>query len=245
MKVLDSIVDRGSPATANRTFTVIRALFNWAIGRGIIEKSPCNGLSKPAPERQRDRVLSDEELRGVLLAARDIGHPYGTIVEILALTGQRREEVAGMRWDEISPDGSLWTIPATRSKNGRPHVVQLVGRTRGILGALPRTSDLVFHTNGNAFTQFARLKRHHDDRSGVQDWVIHDLRRTAVSGMARLGVEPHVADKILNHQSGTISGVAAVYQRHDFMSERKEALKMWASHVIDTGIRSRSPLRAA
>jgi len=245
LKLLDSIVDRGSPATANRAFTVIRALFNWAIGRGIIEKSPCAGLAKPTPERSRDRVLTDQELRAVLLAARGISYPYGTIVEILALTGQRREEVAGMRWCEISPDRTQWTIPAARSKNGRPHVVHLTGPVRSILGGLPHTSDRVFNTNGNAFTQFARFKRLLDSQSKVTNWVLHDLRRTVVSGMAKLGVAPHIADKILNHQSGTISGVAAVYQRHDFMAERKDALEKWAVHLEGTGLQHSPSLRAA
>ena len=244
LKLLDEIVDRGSPATANRTFTVIRSLFNWAIGRGIVETSPCAGLSKPAPERQRDRVLSDEELRSVLLAARKIEYPYGTIVEMLALTGQRREEVAGMSWQEISPDGGVWSIPASRSKNGRPHAVHLARQARVLLESLPKSSEQLFSTGKSAFNQFAKYKRLLDERSGVTNWVLHDLRRTVVSGMARLGVAPHVADKILNHQSGTISGVAAVYQRHEFMAERKEALELWASHMAGL-IAWRDPTRQA
>jgi integrase len=232
LKLLDEIVDRGSPGMANRVFTVMRSLCNWAIGRGILEKSPCAGLSKPSQGRSRDRVLSDDELRLVIFAARQAGRPYGAIVELLALTGQRRNEVASMRWQELDLDKALWTIPGNRAKNGRQHVVHLSPRAIELITAQDKSRDLVFpNLLGKPFMSFPRAKQQLDQVCGVRDWVLHDLRRTVVSGMAALGIAPHVADKILNHQSGTISGIAAVYQRHEFLPERKAAIELWAIHI--------------
>jgi integrase len=210
----------------------MRSLCNWAIGRGILEKSPCAGLSKPSQGRSRDRVLSDDELRLVIFAARQAGRPYGAIVELLALTGQRRNEVASMRWQELDLDKALWTIPGNRAKNGRQHVVHLSPRAIELITAQDKSRDLVFpNLLGKPFMSFPRAKQQLDQVCGVRDWVLHDLRRTVVSGMAALGIAPHVADKILNHQSGTISGIAAVYQRHEFLPERKAAIELWAIHI--------------
>jgi integrase len=230
--LLDRIVDRGSPGTANRTFKVLRALFNWGIERSLIEKSPCAGLSKPAPEKARHRVLTGGELLAVIKAARTMGFPYGSMVEFLILTGQRRGEVAGLVWDEIDLAAEVWTLPANRSKNGRSHIVHLSPEALAVFEAVPHRERFVFHLAGaRPFSNFVDSKQKLDELSCVTDWVIHDLRRTVVTGMAALGVAPHVADKVLNHQTGTISGVAAVYQRHEFLAERKEALLTWGQHL--------------
>ena len=232
LNVLDEIVARGSPATANYTFSVTRAMFHWAIGRGILEKSPCIGLSKPTPVKSRNRILSDDELREIIFASRRTSRPYGAIVELLALLGQRRSEVGKMTWQEVNIEKKLWTIPAERAKNSRAHFVHLAPRAIEIIRAQPKLDSLVFSTpSGKPFTEFSIMKSRLDKESGVNDWVLHDLRRTVVSGMASLGVAPHVADKVLNHQSGTISGVAAVYQRHEFLTERQAAMNLWDEHV--------------
>ena len=180
----------------------------------------------PGRERARDRVLSDAELLKVIHAARTIGGPYGGIVEFLALTGQRREEVAQATWDEFDLDQRTWALPKERTKNSRSHVVHLAHGSLALLRRMPRTGAYVFSITGSKpFGRFSAAKRKLDELSRISGWRLHDLRRTCVSGMARLGVAPHVADKVLNHQSGTISGVAAVYQRHDFLAERREAMK--------------------
>ena len=229
---LDEIVARGSPAAANYTFTVLRAMFNWAIGRGILEKSPCTGLSKPTLENSRSRILSDDELREVIFAARGTPRPYGAIVELLALLGQRRSEVAEMTWQEVDIEKKIWTIPVNRAKNSRSHFVHLAPRAVEIIQAQPKVSELVFPTpSGKPFMEYSKAKAQLDKDSGVTEWVLHDLRRTVVSGMASLGIAPHVADKVLNHQSGTISGIAAVYQRHEFLIERLAAMNLWDSHL--------------
>jgi integrase len=179
-------------------------------------------------------VLGDDELARVLLAARRIGYPYGSIVELLALTGQRREEVAQLTWDEVDIAHSTWELPASRTKNGKLHIVYLSHEAIAVLNRTPAVGDFVFSLSGvKPFQSFSAAKRELETLSGVSDWRLHDLRRTCVSGMARLGVAPHVADKILNHQAGTISGVAAVYQRHEFLAERRDALERWGTHIAD------------
>jgi integrase len=232
LTLLDKIVDRGSPGTANRTFKALRALFNWCIERSLLEKSPCAGMSKPMAEKSRERVLTDEELVAVVQAARTMGFPYGSMVEFLILTAQRRGEVAGLLWDEIDIENGIWRLPADRTKNGSSHTVHLSPEAIAVLKAIPHRIGYAFGVRGaRSRICFSQNKQKLDALSSVTDWVIHDLRRTAVTGMASLGVPPHVADKVLNHQTGAISGVAAVYQRHEFLVERKQALLAWGKHV--------------
>jgi integrase len=198
------------------------------------------GHGLPAKEVARDRALDDRELAQVILAARKIGGPYGGIVEFLALTGQRREEVAGLPWEELDLAQRIWTIPKARTKNAKAHIVHLSRQALTVLKRAGQRGPLVFSLLGTKrFQHFTHAKRRLDQLSGVTRWRLHDLRRTCVSGMARLGVAPHVADKILNHQSGTISGVAAVYQRHEFLAERRTALDLRGAHV-DQLLRERS-----
>jgi integrase len=231
--VVNAVVDRGSPVAANKSLKVVKSFFNWCVGRAIVERSPCEGIRAPTVERARDRVLTDTELAEIIRAARQLGGPYGAIVEVLALTGQRRAEAARMTWDEVDLDHRVWTLPATRTKNDKPHIVQLSDPVVVVIGGQPRSGRFVFSRNGVApVGDFSSQKPRLDDLCGISQWRLHDLRRTMVSGMARHGVAPHVADKILNHVGGTISGVAAVYQRHEFLKERRDALESWGAHVV-------------
>jgi len=230
--VVAAIQQRGAPAAANKTLKSIKTFMSWCVGRAILEKSPAEGIPLPSKEVARDRVLTDDELANVIFAARKMGDPYGGIVEFSALTGQRREEVAQMQRDELDLPQRLWTIPKSRAKNNKPHFVQLSDQAIAVLQRQSQRGIFIFSVSGEKpFQEFSKAKRELDRLSGVTGWRLHDLRRTCVSGMARLGVAPHVADKILNHQSGTISGVAAIYQRHQFLAERKEALERWGAHV--------------
>ena len=211
---------------AYRLLKTLKTFFRWCVGRAIIDFSPAEGVQSNFRDVSRDRVLTDHELAAVIQGARQMPWPYGGIVEFLALTGQRREEVAQLRGHEIDSQGRTWSMPAERSKNNRAHIVHLSEPAWAIIsGHFGEPDAYVFGTSrGKNFQAFAKGKRALDRLCQVTGWRLHDLRRTVVSGMARLGVPPHVADKILNHQSGTISGVAAVYQRHEFLAERKEAL---------------------
>ena len=234
VEVISAIEQRGAPVAANKTLKSIKTFLRWCVGRAILDQSPAADVPLPAKEVARDRVLDDQELAKVILAARKIGGPYGGVVELLALTGQRREEVARLTWEELDLEQRVWTIPKTRTKNIKAHVVHLSDQAMAVLKRADRQGPYVFSLVGSKpFQEFSGAKRQLDQLSGVIGWRLHDLRRTCVSGMARLGVPPHVADKILNHQTGTISGVAAVYQRHEFFAERRAALEVWGTHITE------------
>ena len=249
--LLDALVDRGSPTMANRVLACVRKLFGWCVERGIIEHSPVTGIKAPSRETSRDRVLLDGELKEVWQAAAVLDWPFGPFTQLLILTAQRRDEVAGMAWSEIDFDHALWTIPKERAKNGLAHEVPLSRPALDILSSLPRMGSLIFTTTGKtAVSGFSKAKASIDTKvlksrqkaltdagadpktaSPIADWTFHDLRRTATTGMAQLGVPPHIADKILNHKTGSIQGVAAVYNRHGYLEERRHALEGWAAHV--------------
>ena len=232
VEVISAVEQRGAPVAANKTLKSIKTFLRWCVGRAVLDQSPAEGVPLPAKEVARDRVLDDQELAQVILAARKVGGPYGGIVELLALTGQRREEVARLTWQELDLEQRIWTLPKSRTKNAKQHAVHLSEQSLGVLMRASKRGPFVFSTLGaKSFNEFSKAKRQLDQLSGVTGWRLHDLRRTCVSGMARLGVAPHVADKILNHQSGTISGVAAVYQRHEFLAEREAALDLWGAHI--------------
>ena len=228
--LVSQITHRNAHA-GHRLLKTLKTFFRWCVGRAVIDFSPAEGIVSSYREVSRDRVLTDDELAAIIVAAREIPGPYGPIVEFLALTGQRREEVAKLRWDELDEKARTWSIPGSRTKNKKAHIVHLSDQAWGVVATRPE-GEFVFATSrGKNFQAFKIGKQKLDELSGVSGWRLHDLRRTIVSGMARLGVPPHVADKILNHQGGTISGVAAVYQRHDFLLERKKALDHWGAHV--------------
>jgi integrase len=232
VEVVSAVEQRGAPGAANKTLKSTKTFLRWCVGRAILDRSPAEGIPLPSKVVTRDKVLTDQELAQVILAARKMGGPYGGIVELLALTGQRREEVAQMTWDELDLGQHIWTLPKSRTKNGKQHVVHLSAQAIGVLKGAPKKGPFVFSILGTRpFHDFSKAKRVLDRLSAVSHWRLHDLRRSCVSGMARLGVAPHVADKILNHQTGTISGVAAVYQRHEFLAERQAALDLWGAHV--------------
>ena len=230
--LLDVVVARGSHVMANRTLANLRRLFSWCVSRGIITASPCEGISAPHREKARDRVLSDDELIALFNAAKQMGGAFGAIIQMLILTAQRRNEVSEMTWNELDLDNDLWTIPGSRTKNEKPHFVHLSEQATAVLSSVLNVGAFTFTSNGKTpFSGFSKAKKRLDELSGVTDWRLHDIRRTVTSGMAQLGIAPHVADKILNHQSGTISGVAAVYQRHEFLDDRKTALNAWGNYV--------------
>jgi len=240
--LLDGVNDRGSPIMANRVLSAVRKLFNWCMARDVIQVSPCTLVTPPAPERSRDRVLTDDELRLVWNAADGDGWPFGPLVKLLALTGQRLAEVGSMRWNEVDLENKLWTLPAERVKNGERHEVPLSDAAIAVIKALPRiktTKGFVFTTRRDAAVSgFSRAKDRLDvavkkaaGGKDIEHWTFHDLRRTMASGMARLGIQLPVIEKVLNHTSGTFRGVVGVYQRHSFAEEKRAALATWASHV--------------
>ena len=235
LDVLDRLVDDGTPISANRTLAAMRKLFNWAVERDIVPASPCAGVKPPTAERSRDRVLTDPELKLVWQAADRIGYPFGAMVQLLALTGQRRDEVARMTWAELDLKRKLWTLPAERVKNNQPHEVPLSDAVVAVLKSLPRIQGpYVLTTNGEApASNYGKNKRRLDALlpADMPPWRLHDLRRTVASGMARLDINLPVIEKVLNHTSGSFAGIVGVYQKHSFADEKRVALDKWAAHV--------------
>lgn len=241
-ELLADIVERGAPVMANRLRAYLSGVFSWAVEKKVIEENPVSGVKKPVKEQSRFHTLKDRELAVVLTAAETMGYPFGAFVHLLALTGQRRGEVALMRWHDLTLDGEspLWEMPAAITKNEKPHAVPLSPQVVEILASLPRfTGPLVFSTRGgdkplSGWSKFkARLDQKIDDAGGElsEHWTLHDLRRTAASGMAKLKFPPQVIERVLNHSSGVISGIAKVYNIHDYSGEAREALSAWANHV--------------
>jgi integrase len=241
--LLDGIVDRGSPVTANRVFATLRKFFNWLVERDVLEASPCVGIKKPTAEQSRDRILTDDELKAFWKASEHFAYPFGPMWRLLLLTGQRREEVAGMRWKELDlGERPVWLIPASRTKNGEAHAVPLSPAAMEIIESLPRIgkAGFVFTTTGESHvTGYSRSKARLDAKmaldalGAISPWTLHDLRRTMASGMARLNINLPVIEKVLNHTSGSFGGIVGVYQRHEFRDEKRKALEAWGRFVTD------------
>jgi integrase len=180
--------------------------------------------------------LSDDELVLIWRAAEKIGGPFGVLVQLLALTGQRRDEVAGLRWEELDFEGRLWTLPRGRVKTDQGHVVPLSAAAVTIISSIPRIAEspFVLTTNGTAPSSgYSKGTRKLDALlpPDMPAWRLHDLRRTVASGMARLGINLPVIEKVLNHSSGSFAGIVSVYQKHSFADEKRAALDAWGQHV--------------
>ena len=224
-------VAEGRPVQANRTLAILSKFFKWMMGRDVIVASPVAGVPRPAKETARDRSLSDAEIKALWLACDAVGGPMASCIKVLLLTGQRRSEVAGMRWDEVA--GELWSLPPSRVKNNRPHSVPLSRQVLAIIEAMPRIGDHVFTLNGvRPLTSFSSFKQEVDAVMALSQPVVwHDLRRTCAAGMQRLGVRVEVIERTLNHRSGAYRGVAGVYQVDAMDEARRDALQRWADHV--------------
>jgi integrase len=233
--VLDGLVKDGHVSMAGRTRAYGAACFSWAAKRGRVPGNPFSGVPIAAGIVARERVLSAEEVGRIWTATKALGEPWGPLFRVLLLTLARREEVAGMRWSELSADLSTWTIPGTRMKRGQAHVVALSDPAKDALRAVARIKgqDLVFSTTGKTpVSGFTKAKAALDKAAKVTDWRLHDFRRTGVSALAKMGFNPVVADLLLAHKPATLSAVARVYQQHDFAEERARALEAWAAHVL-------------
>ena len=234
LEMMDAAIERGAAYQANRILSNVRVLFNYCIQRGIVETSPVMGIKPPTREQARDRILNDNEIRAVLRACANEPYPYRQFIPLSLATAQRRGEISGLRWSAVDLDAKIWIIPAELSKNGKPHIVPLSDFALRLLREIPRFPgcDWVFTTTRRGpIRGFSKALRHIHEVSNTSAWRFHDLRRTAASGMARLAVLPHVVEKVLNHVSGIISGISAIYNLYGYNPERQEALEKWGHRL--------------
>ncbi len=245
-KNLNEVFDKlppNSPALPRSIFALVGKMFSWLVERGELERSPLETMRSPPAVKARDRVLSDEELRQLALASLDLGAPFDALVRLLIITGQRRDEVAGMSWRELDQRRREWTLPSERTKNGQAHTVPLNAIAISELDDLcdgerwPRTG-LVLTTNGTTpVSGFSRAKARLDRliaqhaTHDMPPWRLHDLRRSFATNMQRLDVRFEVTEALLNHVSGSRGGVAGVYQRHDWAGEKREAMDKWSDKL--------------
>ena len=235
IKLVD-LVGRTAPTQANRVLAFTKRFFNWCVSRDLLDVSPANGIAKFSNEVSRDRVLNESELEKVLNATFKMRYPFGPLFRILLMTGQRLNEVSGLTWSEIDMPSATWKIPRDRAKNKASHLVHLSQPVFEELERLRTISryDLIFTTTGKtAVSGFSRAKHQLDNLSGIRDWRLHDLRRTfATVATEKLGFQPVIVDRILNHISGSVKGVAAVYQRGEYLEQRRIALDAWGHYLL-------------
>jgi integrase len=239
-EAINEYMQRGEHAAAVRFRATLSRFFGWLVEQGVIDQSPLTGTRPPARLNSRKRVLADWELSLVWTAAGALKSPFDAYVRFLVLTGARRSEVAGARLGEI--DGDVWTIPAERSKTREPNALPLPDEALKLVGALllrENTSGLLFTTNDRTpISGFSKMKAQVDSEmmrlSGaeIEHWTLHDIRRSVATGMASIGIEPHIIEAVLNHRTGIIKGVARTYNRHLYLDEKRDALAQWSRQIV-------------
>jgi integrase len=238
---LNSVKQNSGAVTANRVRSTMSAMFTWGMREGLVLTNPVMNTNK-WDENPRERVLVDAELRLIWQALTD--NQYSTIIRLLTLTGQRMSEITGLRWSEIDFDRGLISLPGERTKNGRPHEIPMGNTVRALLTAQARSVDnkreLVFGEGAGPFSGLSRRKAALDEdiaklRGGkpLPAWVHHDLRRSVATGMAELGTPPHIIESVLNHVSGHKGGIAGIYNKARYTSEKVQALVRWDEHIAE------------
>jgi integrase len=243
IEFIDGIVARGAPIQANRVLVVLKVFFGWCLDRDIIDADPTARVKKPTKEQARERELRAPEIVAFWHACDDIGEPYGPLFRLLLLTAQRRSEIAHLEWSEIAEGAKRIEITGAKYKTGRAHLVPLSVAALAILADRPtrgNKSGLVFTTNGKVpVDNFGKAKRQldaamlarlreDDPAATLPPWIIHDLRRTARSGLSRLGIPADIGERILGH---VIGGIRGIYDRYTFEPEMRVAMERWAAHV--------------
>jgi integrase len=227
IKELIRVKARIAPIAANRLTALISRIFSWAVKEEIVGSSPALRLDRPGKEVERERSLSASEIKAVWAAFDKIGYPFGPLCKILLVTGQRRSEVAGMKWNEIHPDG--WRLPSERAKRGKGHLVPLSTLAREIIDGLPQVGEYLFTTGGKRpVSGWSKVKHRVDGFANIADWQLRDMRRTMATEMRRLGVDRLVVSKLLNHAE---AGVTKIYDRYAADPEKTAAMERWANRL--------------
>ena len=232
-EIVDKIARKHKSAACNaqRGFS---AFLSWCVEHGLIEQHVLRGSKLPAQYRPRERILTDDELFAVWTACEGSPRVWRAYFRMLIVTGQRRTEVADMRWDEINLEGLTWTLPAHRTKNRREHVVPISPLMMSVLREAPGKDGFVFPAPLNQklpLRAFGRQTNELRKQAKVSGFRLHDIRRTAASIMGKIDVAPHVIEAILNHKSGIISGIAAIYNKHKYEREKAIGLRRYGEYV--------------
>ena len=246
LEIIDALVTQNKRRMADKVRQEGAAFFQWLLEREHVNRNVFAGIRKASAFKSiRTRVLTDEEVGAIWRASEPEGR-WGLWIRLLILTGARNMEGRGARWVEFDLDARLWTIPAERSKNGRPHTIYLTDPILEILGDIPRFKDvdLVFPAAGNADQPMSgdqKVKDRIDKRmrdslrdAGAKEpdnWCLHDFRRTIATGLQRLGFRPDIADQVIGHVGSTRGGAAAHYLHHKYEDEKRDALITWSKHI--------------
>lgn len=225
-----AIEEANGPAAAGRARAAISAMFTWAMRAGLFPgNNPVIGSYKPPSAGSRERVLTNDELRHVWRAADDAGE-FGKIVKLLLLTAARRNEIGAMSWSELSVT-DIWTLPGTRAKGKTDVTRPLSSAATAIIATIPRRvgRDFLFGERTRGYSSWGRGKDKIDRLAAIAPWTLHDLRRTAATGMADHGILPHVIEQVLGHR---LRGAAAVYSRSGRLNEVRAALELWGRHIL-------------
>jgi integrase len=233
---LQEITKAHGRTSAARARSNLSALFSWAMREGLCEANPVTATNDPeAGIQPRERVLDDAEIRAIWKACLD--EDFGRIVKLLMLCGCRRAEIGGLLWSEIDLDTGIMTIPGARTKNHKTLALTLPAAALDILRSAPRRAgrEYVFGDRGGAYSAWSYSTLALNSRIAttagrpLAPWTLHDLRRTMRTGMGKLGVPPHVAELVIGHAKG---GIEAIYDKHKYGPEIRQALALWAEHVI-------------
>lgn len=253
--LLDSIIDDGKPVLANRVLAAVRAMFNWAIRRGIVDASPAALVERPAQEKARERTLSAEEITALWPLFAGLGYPFGPFFQMALATGQRRDEVAQMRWADIDAQDRIWNLSGDQTKARRVHAVPLSPIAWEILMKAKNAarfsaegsdtkagqSAYVFTTTGDTpISGYGKAKARIDSKiamaltearlNPLAPWTIHDLRRTTASGLGKLGASRFIIGRVLNHADLSVTGI---YDRHAYLAEKRHALESWSTYLVN------------
>jgi integrase len=226
---LSAIAAMNGAVTADRVRSNISSLYAWAIGEGLCEANPVIGTNKHDDSKPRDRVLGDDELVSIWNALP--AQHYGSVVKLLMLTGCRADEIGWLEWSEVDLDERVIHLPAERVKNGNAFDVPLSDMAVDILANTPRRGGHVFGIRNGGFQGWSKSKYELDAKLSIAAWRVHDIRRSVATGMAELGVQPHIVEACLNHLSGHKRGVAGIYNKATYLTEKREALELWANHI--------------
>jgi integrase len=229
--LLGNIETAAGPVARNRLRSALSAFFAWCVSEGLLDANAVQGTAKASENGSRERTLSQDELRRLFHTLPQINAGFADIIRLLLLTGARRTEIGDLRWSEVDLGRGMIVLPPDRVKNGRTFELPLSTQALAILQRQSRRNSTEYVWSDCGYQDWDRAKRRLDRRLQIDDWRIHDIRRTCATGLAELGVLPHYVEAVLNHQSGHKASVAGIYNRAKYEGEMRTALQRWADHV--------------